>query len=172
VPIPDGPRITSVKRLGFHAQPTTLVLQFDEALVAAPAQNVASYQLAGPDGAPIAITSAVYSNTAHTVTLSPQTQLDLHKIYTLTVIGTGSQGVLGASGTLLDGANTGRPGSNFVTQITAANLVLTDPPGGPLRLKHLRRAVAKIAAHERALLALASTPTGGSHHAPLRPGSA
>jgi hypothetical protein len=42
------------------------------------------------------------------------------------------------------------------TNITAANLVLTDPPGGPLRLKHLRRAVAKIAAHERALLARAA----------------
>ena len=67
------------------------------------------------------------------MTLSPKTRLDLHKIYTLTVNGTGTQGVSDPSGNLLDGANNGQPGSNFVTTVTAANLVLTHVPGGPLR---------------------------------------
>jgi uncharacterized repeat protein (TIGR03803 family) len=155
----DGPHVTNVQRFGFHAQPTILVLQFNEALDPTRAQNVANYQIVGPNGVPVAITSAVYDATADTVSLSPKTRLDLHKIYTLTVNGTGAQGVSDPSGNLLDGANNGMPGSNFVTTVTAANLVLTDVPGGPLRLKQLRREVAKIAAHELALLnqALAKT---------------
>ena len=155
----DGPHVTNVQRFGFHAQPTNLVLQFNEALDPTRAQNVANYQIVGPNGVPVAITSAVYDAKADTVTLSPKTRLDLHKIYTLTVNGTGAQGVSDPSGNLLDGANNGQPGSNFVTTVTAANLVLTDVPGGPLRLKQLRREVAKIAAHELAFLnhALAKT---------------
>ena len=68
------------------------------------------------------------------------------------------------SGNLLDGANNGWPGSNFVTTVTAANLVLTDVPGGPLRLKQLRREAAKIAAHELASLNHASAKTAHAVH--------
>ena len=50
---------------------------------------MANYQIVGPNGVPVAITSAVYDATADTVTLSPKTRLDLHKIYTLTVNGKG-----------------------------------------------------------------------------------
>ena len=94
----------------------------------------------------------MYDATTDTVTLSPKTRLDLHKIYTLTVNGTGTQGVSDPAGNLFDGANNGRAGSDYVTTVTAANLVLTDPPGGPLRLKQLRREAAEIAAHELAFL--------------------
>ena len=160
----DGPHVTNVQRFGFHAQPTTLVLKFNEALDPTRAQNVANYQIVGPNGVPVAITSAVYDATADTVTLSPKTRLDLHKIYTLTVNGTGAQGVSDQSGNLLDGANNGRPGSNFVTTVTAANLVLTDVPGGPLRLKQLRREVAKVAAHELASLNHTSAKTAHAVH--------
>ena len=160
----DGPHVTNVQRFGFHAQPTILVLQFNEALDPTRAQNVANYQIVGPNGVPVAITSAVYDATAHTVTLSPKTRLDLHKVYTLTVNGTGAQGVSDPSGNLLDGANSGLPGSNFVTTVTAANLILTVPPGGPLRLKQLRREVAKIAAHELASLNHASAKTAHAVH--------
>jgi len=160
----DGPHVTNVQRFGFHAQPTILVLQFNEALDPTRAQNVANYQIVGPNGVPVAITSAVYDATAHTVTLSPKTRLDLHKVYTLTVNGTGAQGMSDPSGNLLDGANSGLPGSNFVTTVTAANLILTVPPGGPLRLKQLRREVAKIAAHELASLNHASAKTAHAVH--------
>jgi sugar lactone lactonase YvrE len=160
----DGPHVTNVQRFGFHAQPTTLVLQFNEALDPTRAQNRANYQIVGPHGVPVAITSAVYDPTADTVTLSPKTRLDTNKVYTLTVNGTGAQGVSDPAGNLLDGANNGLPGSNFVTTVTAANLVLTDPPGGPLRLKQLRRAAAKIAAHELASLKHASAKTAHAVH--------
>ena len=87
----DGPHVTNVQRFGFHTQPTTLVLQFNEALDPTRAEDVANYQIVGPNGVPVAITSAVYDATADTVTLSPKTRLDLHKIYTLTVNGTGAR---------------------------------------------------------------------------------
>jgi hypothetical protein len=47
----------------------------------------------------------------------------------LTVIGTRPSGVTDASGNLLDGLKNGDPGSNFVTIVSAADLVLrtTDP---------------------------------------------
>jgi hypothetical protein len=48
--------------------------------------------------------------------------------------------------------------------VTAANLVLTHVPGGPLHLKQLRRAVAKIAAHEVASLKHASGKTAHAAH--------
>jgi DNA-binding beta-propeller fold protein YncE len=152
----DGPHVKNVERFGFHAQPTTLVIQFNEALDPARAQNVANYRIVGPDGVRIAIIKAMYDSAANTVTLSPKTRLDLHKIYSLTIIGTGSQGVCDRSGNLLDGTNSGVAGGNFVTRLTAANLVLTEVPGGPLRLKQLRRVVAKIAALESAYLKQAS----------------
>jgi hypothetical protein len=158
-PVVTPPTVTNLQRFGFHAQPTTLVFKFNEALDPTRAQNVANYRIVAPNGSSVAVTSAVYDSAAHTVTLYPRTQINLHKIYTLTVIGTGTQGVSDPTGSLLDGASNGKPGSNFVTKLTAANLVLTDPPGGPLRLKHLRRAAAKIAAHEHATLAHASTDT-------------
>ncbi len=160
----DGPHVTNVQRFGFHAQPTTLVLRFNEALDPTRAQNVDNYRIVGPNGVPVAITSAVYDATADTVTLFPKTRLDLHKIYTLTVNGTGPQGVSDPVGNLLDGANNSLPGSDFVTTVTAANLVLADVPGGPLHLKRLRRVVATIAAHELAFLKHASAKTAHALH--------
>jgi hypothetical protein len=153
-----------VQRFGFHARPTRLVLRFNEALDPTRARQVTNYRIVGPEGVPIAITSAVYDAAAGTVTLSPKTRLDLHKIYTLTVNVTGAQGVSDPSGHLLDGANDGRPGSRFATTLTAANLILTDPPGGPLRLKRLRREAARIAAHEQVLLNRSSTRIAHAVH--------
>jgi hypothetical protein len=118
-----------LKRSVSRAQRTALVLQFNEALDPTRAQNRANYQLAGPNGAAIAITSAVYDSALDTVTLAPRTSLQLKKTYTLTVIGTGAQGLSDTSGVLLDG------GSNFVMKITPAKLVLTHPPGRPVRRK-------------------------------------
>jgi hypothetical protein len=44
-------------------------------------------------------------------------RLKSHRLYRLTVIGTGPSGVADTSGILLDGRKTGHPGSNFVTMI-------------------------------------------------------
>src|SRR4051812_7439877 len=80
----------------------------------------------GPTGA-IRVGAAVYNPAPHTVTLYPVSRLDLHKRYTLTVIGTGAGGVKGVAGNLLDGAGNGRAGSNYVVTVDASDLVVTNP---------------------------------------------
>jgi hypothetical protein len=67
----------------------------------------------------------VYDDASRTMTLSPVHRLNLHNLFRLTVIGTGQSGVIDLSGNLLDGQGDGDPGSNFVTIISAADLVLT-----------------------------------------------
>ena len=115
----DGPRITRVQRFGLHTQPSTIVLTFNAPLNVFTAQNVANYLLTGPSPAtrPFRILSAVYNATTHTVTLHPAQRLDIHPRfrYTLLVNGSAAGGVTGTSGRLLDGAGTGKPGSNYVT---------------------------------------------------------
>src|SRR5262249_1280617 len=56
----DGPQISSVERFGFHAEPTTLLLRFNEALDPVRAQNVSDYRIIGPGGSTVAIASATY----------------------------------------------------------------------------------------------------------------
>jgi uncharacterized repeat protein (TIGR01451 family) len=122
----DGPKVTSVQRFGVHALPTTLVLTFDKLLDAARAQNPDNYQIIelGGTGRRIRVTAA-YDPAARTVTLRPAHRLNLHRLFRLTVVGTGQSGVSDASGNLLDGQGNGDPGSNFVTIVSAADLVLT-----------------------------------------------
>ena len=133
----DGPRVgLQVRRFDYHAMPTTLVLTFNGPLAPASAQNAHNYVIIGPNGV-IPVVSAVYNAAALTVTLYPLTQLDLHKRYTLMVIGTGAGGVRGIAGNLLDGMNTGRAGSNYVVMVDASDLVVTNPfaPGAAAALK-------------------------------------
>ena len=119
-----GPIVLKVERFGVHDQPTALVLTFDKPLNAASAQNVRNYRLLNPHGRAARITLAVYNPSALTVTLEPTLRLDLHRDYQLTVVGKPPNGVQDTTGKLLNAAGAGQPGSNFVTQITSANLVL------------------------------------------------
>jgi uncharacterized repeat protein (TIGR01451 family) len=130
-----GPRVTSVERFGFHAQPTTLVLIFDTQLDPARAQNPDNYRVVGLSGTQrtIRIKRALYDSATHSVTLSPLRRLNLHDRFRLTVIGTGPGGVTGALGEPLDAQQPGDPGSNFVTIVTASDLVLNTTDPGILR---------------------------------------
>jgi hypothetical protein len=148
------PTVVSVQRLGFHAEPTRIVLGFSTALDPIPAQDVHNYSIVGPGGQSIAVDSAAYSPVTNTVVLSPHSRLDLHLIYRLTVNGSTPGGVTDTFGNLLDGAGNGLPGSNFVTNITASNLVLgSQVPGGPARLTYLRGLLSKIEANQSKQLA-------------------
>ncbi|GAC1467843.1 MAG: hypothetical protein NVSMB9_09900 [Isosphaeraceae bacterium] len=120
----DGPRVVSVRRFGFHARPTSLVVTFNRALLPARAINAGNYLLTdlGPNGAigrhpqrSIRIVSASYDPVAHAVTLLPEHRLNLHHRFLLRVVGTGSSGLADSKGILLDGAGTGKPGSDYVT---------------------------------------------------------
>jgi hypothetical protein len=133
------PRVLEVLRYGFHWTPTTLVVQFSAPLDQASATNTGNYWIIGPAGQKIPVSWVSYDASSNSVTLHPQSNLDLHKAYYLTVIGVAPTGVRGSSGELLDGAGTGQPGTNYVTVLTAANLVVTNAfaPGAAaaLRLK-------------------------------------
>jgi virginiamycin B lyase len=122
----DGPRVTLVQRFGFHELPTTLVLTFNEPLDPGRAQNLNDYQIVALGRHPrtIGIGAAVYDAARQTVTLSPIRRLNFHHRFRLTVVGTGASGVADVARNLLDGQHTGRPGSDYVTIVTARNLVL------------------------------------------------
>lgn len=127
----DGPWVTSVKRFGYHAMPTTLVLTFDQALETSAAQNPSAYRILNPQGRVIAVRSATYDAANHTVTLDPAQRLNVHWTYTLIVSGSGTASVTSATDVALDGAENGHPGSDFITKITRANLIA---PPSALRL--------------------------------------
>ena len=113
--------MTSLRRFGFHAQPTSLVIAFDGPLDPFSAQDTANYQVAGPvspRGRGIQIDpviAALYDATNHTVTLSLRDRLNLHLRYHLTIVGTPPDGVSNAQAIFLDGSGTGHPGTDFET---------------------------------------------------------
>ena len=124
-PAVDGPTVVSLRRFGIHMQPTVLVLNFNDGLDPTSAQDLRNYKIVDPDGRSISIDSAIFDPAANTVTLRPKSRINLHHAYHLTVIGTGATGVRDSRGLLLDGANTGQPGSNYTGTLTGDNVVWT-----------------------------------------------
>jgi Planctomycete extracellular len=169
-PVPP-PTVISVQRFGFHADPTRIVLGFSTGLDPVHAQDVHNYSIVGPGGQMIAVDTATYSPLTNTVVLIPHSRLNLHLIYRLTVNGSTPGGVTDRFGNLLDGAGNGLPGSNFVTNITASDLVLgTQVPGGPARLAHLRGLLSTVEANQSKQLARlphSSNPHKATHGSPL-----
>src|SRR5205823_9117057 len=87
------------------------------------AERLTNYRIVAPgrdgrfgthDDKVIAIASAVYNSTLHTVTLAPKRRLDLHHRFELVINGSSAAGVTDVSGNLLDGNRDGRLGDNFV----------------------------------------------------------
>lgn len=119
-----APVVTTLRRYGYHNQPTILVLAFSQPMDAASASNLANYVLttAGPDGRigtrddkRIPLASALFHATANTVTLSTtQKSLPLNRLYQLQVIGSPAVGLRSATGTYLGGQGVGAPGTNYV----------------------------------------------------------
>jgi hypothetical protein len=133
----NGPTVTTVQRFGFHALPTTLVLTFDKLLDPARAENPDNYQIValGVARGRIRIRSANYNPAMRTVTLRPAHRLNLHHLFRLTVVGTGPSGITDATGNRLDGQNApGASGSDFVTIVSAADLVLATTNPADLRV--------------------------------------
>ena len=125
---PDGPVILRVERRGIFFQPTRLVLTFNKALDRARAEDVGNYQLVQlvPGGLRrvIPITAATYDRATNTVTLKPREAIPVRDVLQLTVDGKAPHGVSDTAGHLLDGAQTGHPGSNFVSLVDRSNLVI------------------------------------------------
>jgi hypothetical protein len=106
--------------------PTTIVLIVDQALNSVAAQDAKNYRIIGPEGRIIRIKSAVYNAAMNTVTLRPREKINIHHRYTLIVDGTKVGGLTNLDGQLLDGTDSGKPGSNYRAALTWRNLVL-DP---------------------------------------------
>jgi hypothetical protein len=70
----------------------------------------------------IPIRSASYDAATETVTLRPVHRLPLRRTYMLTVLGTPPGGLTDTGGVFLDGAGTGRPGSDYVAVIDRKSL--------------------------------------------------
>ncbi len=115
-PIGPPPRVVEILRYGYHALPTQLVVEFNEPLDIASAQDPANYAIAGPGGRPIAVVSASLMPGGTAVLLRPQGRLNVHDIYTLTVAG----GVESATGVPI--------GSDQVTLVTLRNLTWRQAP--------------------------------------------
>jgi hypothetical protein len=124
----DGPTVVAVERFGFHHKPTVLVLQFNQPLDPGRAQNTSNYVIRNFKSRPVFVASAVYDPANLTVTVQPRPLINLHHPTQLLVMGTPPTGVTNTAGVLLDGANTGRPGSDFSTFVTRRNLAGPAPP--------------------------------------------
>ena len=125
--------VVSLKRFGFHMQPTSLVLTFSSALDPTRAEDVNNYQIVtmggrGRNGDLVGhvtrVRAAVYDPATLTVTLHPSQRLDFHNIYRLTVDGGTSNGLMGPTGVPLDSRGAGAPGRDDVMTLTWRNLVL------------------------------------------------
>jgi hypothetical protein len=112
----DGPVVTYLERYGIHAKRTSIQLMFNQALNAATAQDLANFSLVltGRHPKKIRLLAAKYDSLTQSVILTTRHPVNLHKNVQLTINGTSSTGVANLNGVLLDGANTGTPGSNFV----------------------------------------------------------
>jgi hypothetical protein len=144
-----APTVVSLRRFGIHRQPTTLVLTFSAPMDAARADSLAEYRLvwAGPDhrfgtrdDRIIPIRSARYDAASQAVRLRPIRRLPLRRTYRLTVVGTPPGGLTDTGGIFLDGAGTGRPGSDYVGAVNRKSLVLPKrhPARPQARGDHLR----------------------------------
>ena len=119
--------------------PTTVVLTFNQALDATTAQDPQDYRIIGPAGRTIRVKRAKYDPAANTVTLHPARRIDIHYRYKLIVDGTAPGGLTNTQGQLLDGTDSGEPGSDYSTSLTWRNLVL-----GPTSTKTTRGAKATM----------------------------
>jgi hypothetical protein len=99
-----------------------LVLTFSEGLDPSTARNAANYKIVplGPHGKfghSIAVTRIAYNPADRTVTLHPSHALNVHKRFELIVDGASAHPITDLALHALDGATTGKAGSNYVGMV-------------------------------------------------------
>jgi len=160
-----GPQVVSVQRFGFHAQPTSVVITFNQDLNPTSASNPNAYEILAPGTAgnvAVPIASATYDAATRTVTLVPAYRLYLYEEYLLVVQGTGSNAITDVNGVALDGKANGQPGSDYMAAFGPQDLAGpapgTDPgskashfPDGQSALK-LSRSEASQLKHWKAII--------------------
>ena len=122
VTIVTPPKVLRLQRFGVRAQPTRIVLTFDEPMNPSLAQLTSNYvfrpvirgRVQTRPRQAIKVASAVYDPVTQTVTLRTAKRLNLQQVYQITVNGSAPQGLTNLSGVLLDGKGNGLAGSNLV----------------------------------------------------------
>ena len=146
---PASPAVVDLQRFGFHEQSTILLVTFDMPLDAAQARDLRNYRIVtmgGPGrggslhGHVTHVRNAVYNAAAQTVTLHLAERLDIHNLYRITITGTSPGGLMGTGGTPLDGAGTGKTGTNFVSVISWRTLAGPSTKAIPARKTSQNRA--------------------------------
>ncbi|WP_161602096.1 putative Ig domain-containing protein [Tautonia marina] len=147
--------VVNLQRYGFHAQPTLLVLSFDQALDAASAENRSAYRLIHPgrdgqaqtaDDRVIPIRDARYDPANRTVTLQTMTLLPLHARHVLVVDG-GPAGVRDTTGNLLDGDGDGQGGGDHVVAFGREILAGANRSGRMVPLPRFQRTLPTLRAN-------------------------
>jgi uncharacterized repeat protein (TIGR01451 family) len=120
-PATDGPIILGVRVVARRKRPPSVVLTFDKPLDPGRAQSLAEYHIntLTRSRRSIPIKAALYDKATLTVTLRSTRRLKRGGRYRLIVIGVAPAGVTDLLGNLLDGQNSGHPGTNFVETFTA-----------------------------------------------------
>ena len=107
-------RVLRLQRFGVRAQPTRIVLTFDEPMNPNAADLKSNYvfrpvvrgRVQTRPRQAIRVASAVYDPATRTVTLRTAKRLNLRRVYQITVNGRAPQGLTNQSGSLLDGKGT------------------------------------------------------------------
>ena len=133
---PAAARVVGLTRLGFHAQPTLLVVRFDSPMDAATAGNLDNYALASPgrdgrfgtrDDRQIPLRSATYDPTTGSVTIQTRSPLPLRARYELVMRNSGANGLTDARGRALVGDAGGRSAIRFNQDALAGPSVVLSP---------------------------------------------
>ena len=134
-PVAIAPTVLSLRRFGFHARPTALVLTFNTSLDATRAQDEGSYRLSfgGRHRRAIRLRSARYDASARAVTLEPARRLPLSRTFLLTVEGTPPDGLTSTAGVPLAGGRDGVAGTDYVATVDRAALVRPAAPSAGSR---------------------------------------
>lgn len=141
-PVVHAPLVVGVRRYGVHAQPTALVVTFNDSLDPVRAQDADNYQIvrlrghrrAGLRiGRMIRVRAVVYDPALNAVTLFPAMRLGVRQTYQLTINGGTPTGLTNALGIPLDGDGDGQAGGRFVSPINWGTLFGRDisSPGRP-----------------------------------------
>jgi hypothetical protein len=133
-----GPPVSvlDLRRYGYHARPTSLVLTFSGRLDRARAEDARNYQLVSAgrdrrigtaDDQTLTIVSAAYDPATGMVRLTPEpSRLVLRQTYRLTV-----SGLTDATGRPIDGDGNGTPGGNYVRVFGPESLRMAPAPTLP-----------------------------------------
>jgi len=132
------PEISQLSWTGTAQAITSVTLSFTEPLNPTFAANLLNYSLIdlGAGNRAISLYAPVYNATNDTVTLVPTAPLADNQFYQIQILGNGPTAIRDLAGNLLDGAENGSAGTNYVASFAQGNkLQYVDNAGNQVTLK-------------------------------------